>query len=304
MTKIPNAVGPGSNRKNVIPTDKIDGAHERDRNRGANGDRDRDGDWGDRDRNGDRDRDHRRDNDCHRSDHSHCDHGFWHWDSSWGSHWSHRTLYRYHWFAGSHFYDYNGYGLYFSYHGSRYYNPWYRTNTVVYVSTRYVGHTYYGVDHDSTGDAAVYALEQGWEALEYGDWTTARRRFARASSLAPLWGLPRIGYALACAAGGNTQSAQRLMEQAFERDPYAALEIPWTDAIVGVISDLEVYYADSALAGYQERDNWFMAATLRLMLNDPDGAADAAFTAESFGNTSDSLQGLMDVLAAQEWAQP
>ena len=43
------------------------------------------------------------------------------------------------------------------------------------------------------------------------------------------------------------------------------------------------------------------SVTLRLMLNDPDGASDAAFAAEAAGNTTDALQGLMDVLAAQQW---
>ncbi|MFG0305039.1 MAG: hypothetical protein ACF8Q5_02355 [Phycisphaerales bacterium JB040] len=255
---------------------------------------------------GDRDKDHHdRDWDrhgCNKHDHSHCSHDWWRWSDAWGHSWKHRARYRYHWFTGP-YYDFHGFGVRISFGGSWYYCPWYRTTTVVYRSVRYVDHVYYGVDHTDTGDAAVHALELGFEALEYGDWNTARRRFARAASLSPEWGLPRIGYALACAAGGNTQSASRLMAQAFERDPYSALEMPWSDALLDTVMQLEGFYTDRAFNGYNPSEDWFMLATMRLLLNDPDGAAEAAFEAEVAGNRSSAVQGLLDVLAGHQWQQ-
>jgi|GEM_PF-2819883 len=262
--------------------------------------RDRDDD---RDGRGDYDRDHDRhwnNHGCSKRDHSHCSHDWWHWSDAWGHSWKHRARYRYHWFTGPS-YDFYGFGVRIRFGGSWYYCPWYRSTTVVYRSVRYVDHVYYGVDQTDTGDAAVHALELGFEALEYGDWNTARRRFARAASLAPEWGLPRIGYALACAAGGNTQSASRLMTQAFERDPYSALEMPWSDSLIDTVMQLEGFYTDRAINGYNPADDWFMLASMRLLLNDPDGAAEATFEAEVAGNRSDAIQGLLDVLAGHEW---
>jgi len=211
-----------------------------------------------------------------------------------------------HYYSHGYCHRFSGYhlGLWISFRASPfYYCPTYREVSYVYVSPRYTSHRYYGLTTSgSNADRAISALEAGWSLLEQGRYTSARSAFARAASYERDWGLPKIGYAIALAASGNDSSARHFMRTAFEEDPYAALEVPYSPELDELLLLLDDHYTDRAVRRSSERDSWFMAAAFRLMLGDAEAAADAAFASESVGGQSYALDGLFDVLAGSELA--
>lgn len=278
-------------RPNRPRTDRPDGA-----TRPGNGQRgdnhgDRDGRRGDR---SGHDRGHRgghhRDHSRH---HDHHDHHYY-WDI-------HHHYYSH---GHAHHYSHYGHGLWISFRLSPfYYCPTYREVSYVYVSPRYAEHRYYGLSSTGTrADRAVSALESGWALLEEGRYTSARSAFARAASYDQDWGLPKIGYAMAQAASGREKTAVHIMRDAFAADPYAALEVPYSLEIDSVLALIDDRFTDLGQRGIDPQDTWFMAAAVRLMLGDSEGAADAAFAAEVAGDTSPEIEGLLDVLAGSDAA--
>lgn len=234
------------------------------------------------------------DRDGHHGDHGH--HEGHHGHHGGHRHYDHGSCYT--------FWDY-GWGLWIGYRWSDwYYCPPYRRTTYVYVSPTYVDHYYFGAGNGLSADNAVASLERGWHALERGEFTTARHHFAAASRWAPDWGLPKIGYALSLAAIHNGRAALPLMRRAFAEDPYAALEVPWSPGLESVLLEMDARYTDFAERGVTPDDSWFLAAVMRLLLNDADAAADAAFNAEACGDRSEAVNGLLDVLAGSPSALP
>ncbi|MEQ8769969.1 MAG: hypothetical protein RIB60_05615 [Phycisphaerales bacterium] len=225
--------------------------------------------------------------DKHHHHHHYYDHHHHYYSHGYSHHWTHYSL-----------------GLWISFRAHPfYYCPTYREVSYVYVSPRYTSHRYYGLTTKGTNaDRAISALEAGWSLLEQGRYTSARSAFARAASYERDWGLPKIGYAIALAASGNDSSARHFMTTAFEEDPYAALEVPYSPELDELLILLDDHYTDRAIRRISERDSWFMAAAFRLMLGDADAAADAAFASESVGGQSYALDGLFDVLAGSELA--
>ncbi len=211
-----------------------------------------------------------------------------------------------HYYSHGYCHRFTGYhlGLWISFRASPfYYCPTYREVSYVYVSPRYTSHRYYGLTSSgSNADRAVSALEAGWSLLEEGRYTSARSAFARAASYERDWGLPKIGYAIALAASGNDSSARHFMQTAFEEDPYAALEVPYSPELDELLILLDDHFTDRAVRRSSERDSWFMAAAFRLMLGDAEAAADAAFASETTGGQSRALDGLFEVLAGSELA--
>ena len=183
---------------------------------------------------------------------------------------------------------------------SWYYCPTYRTHSYVYVSPVYAGHYYYGAGSGSSADRAVEAVDRGWRELERGYPSRARREFARASSLTPSWGLPRIGYAIALSASGFNRSAASQIRRALAEDPYALLEVPWTDTLGSLIVELDSHLTTMALRGVAERDSWLMAGAMRVLLGDAAAASDAAFNAEAAGEQSGAIDGLFEVIGSYE----
>lgn len=216
----------------------------------------------------------------------------------------HKHYHRHHHYYHGYYHHHRHYGLglWISFRSKRYYYcPIYRPHTYVYVSRRYPEHYYFGLGYaGSRADSAIDALEEGWTNLERGRYVSARHDFARASELSPNWGLPKIGYAMALSAVNNDRAAQVLMRRALADDPYAILEVPWSSRLESLIVELEARYERFARRGVAPRDTWFLTAAYRLLLDDPDGAADAAFQAEAAGDFSDSISNLLDVVSGYE----
>ncbi len=245
------------------------------------------------------------------------DHGGRHWNNYYGSphhpHWTHADRHGIH-YGGHpyhHHYDHGyhhrhsgfSFGLWISFRGVPwYYCPTYRSDTYVYVSHVYESHYYFGAGTGARADRAVATIDAGWQELERGQYDRARRSFAQASADAPDWGLPKIGYALALAGAGHDAAAAPVMRLAMAEDPYAALEAPWSDELGYLLDALDVRYTDLALDGVEPHETWFMAASLRLMLGDADGASEAVFNAEAAGAGAEPISGLLEVLTATEAA--
>ncbi len=211
--------------------------------------------------------------------------------------------YGYHPYSHGSYYHHNGYsfGLWIGYRGSSwYYSPSYRTHSYVYVSPVYSGHYYYGAGTGSSADRSVEAVDRGWRALERGYPDQARREFARASSLTPSWGLPRVGYAIALSASGYHRSAAPQIRRALSEDPYALLEVPWTETLGSLIVELDSHFTTLAHNGVAARDSWLMAGAMRVLLGDAGAASEAAFNAEAAGEQSGAITGLFDVIGSYE----
>lgn len=192
-------------------------------------------------------------------------------------------------------------GLWIGFRGSSwYYCPTYRTTSYVYVSPVYSGHYYYGAGSGSNADRSVEAVDRGWRALERGNPSQARREFARASSLTPSWGLPRVGYAIALSASGYHRSAAPQIRRALSEDPYALLEVPWTETLGSLLVELDSHFTTLAYNGVAERDSWLMAGAMRVLLGDADAASEAAFNAEAAGEQSGAITGLFEVIGSYE----
>jgi len=246
-------------------------------------------------------------------------HGGGHDDGSHG--WSHHPNWKYahkhgihyggrpyscHFDHGHHYRHWDwGWGLWISFRGVPwYYCPTYRSHTYVYVSTVYESHYYFGAGTGLSADRAVALVDTGWRELERGSYDRARRTFAEASAQAPDWGLPKIGYALSLAGSGHDRAAGAVLRLAMSEDPYAALEIPWSDELGYLLEGLDARYSSFGQEGVDPANTWFMAAAMRLMLGDSQGASEAAFQAEASGAPADAIAGLYDVLTATENAPP
>ncbi|MEZ6243823.1 MAG: hypothetical protein R3B57_12365 [Phycisphaerales bacterium] len=228
-------------------------------------------------------------------------HPNWHYADRHGIHYGGRP---YHCdFVPGHHYHHSGwgFGLWISFRGVPwYYCPTYRSDTYVYVSTVYESHYYFGAGTGSGADHAVALVDTGWRELERGQYDRARRTFAEASAQSPDWGLPKIGYALSLAGAGHDRAAGAVLRLAMSEDPYAALEVPWSDELGYLLDAMDARYTSFAEDGVDPENTWFMAASMRLMLGDTDGAAEAAFAAETAGAPTDAINGLYDVLTATE----
>ncbi len=211
--------------------------------------------------------------------------------------------YGYHPYTHGSYFLHSGYslGLWIGYRGSSwYYNPTYRTGSYVYASPVYNTHYYYGAGSGSSADSAVAAVDQGWVDLESGRPDLARREFAKAASLTPSWGLPRIGYAIALSASGYQRSAAPQIRRALSEDPYALLEVPWSDSLGSLIVELDSEFTTYAYNGVETPDSWLLAGAMRVLLGDADAAAEAAFNAETAGASSSAVEGLLQVIAGYE----
>lgn len=234
------------------------------------------------------------------------DHHYYNYNKYYG-HYSHghygHHRYGYHPYHHGSYYHHKGYswGLWIGFRGSSwYYCPTYRTHSYVYVSPVYTGHYYYGAGTGSSADRSVEAVDRGWRALERGNPSQARREFARASSLTPSWGLPRVGYAIALSASGYHRSAAPQIRRALSEDPFALLEVPWTETLGSLIVELDSHFTTLAHNRIAERDSWLMAGAMRVLLGDADAASEAAFNAEAAGEQTGAVSGLFEVIGSYE----
>jgi hypothetical protein len=252
-------------------------------------------------------------------DPSHGDHGGHHGGGHGGHHWDDDDIdidinfyfgngWRWpHRYAGHHAWWYDGVGVWWYWGARRYYCPPWRFSFVntVYVSRVYEHHYYYGLSHYGVSHRASYTdvvelVDEGWDSLSRGSLGTARRRFAQASDASPRWGLPKVGYALAAAASGYERPAERMLEVALAEDAYAVLEVPRGAGVMEVVDDLERVYTLRAERDGWDAGAWAMLAVLRVLLDDLDGATEAAFNAEGAGLEEGAAEGLLDLVAGGE----
>ena len=134
---------------------------------------------------------------------------------------------------------------------------------------------------------------QGWEELANGSYSAARSIFAAEVQRRPERGTPKVGYALAAAAGGDLVRSSWAMRRAFRIDPssikYAQVDDPLR-AQIGLL--LDRYLARRG----ETRDAAFMVAALYYLLGDADSARGAMDWAVQHGDSSLSLQNLGNLI--------
>ncbi len=130
---------------------------------------------------------------------------------------------------------------------------------------------------------------QGWEELANGSYSAARSIFAADVQRHPERGTPKVGYALAAAAGGDLERGSWAMRRAFRIDPSSIKYAEVDDRLRSQIGLL----LDRFLARRGEnRDAAFMVAALYYLLGDADSARGAMDWAVQHGDSSLSLQNL------------
>jgi tetratricopeptide (TPR) repeat protein len=120
----------------------------------------------------------------------------------------------------------------------------------------------------SGSDITVIAPNDGWELLAQGDAREARRSFDRAREAFPNDGLPRVGYAIACALLDRGDEAVSEMRRVIRDDPDALDEVPQDEALMVQVQ----HVIDLMNARTQERsddaDAYFMIAALRYVMDE------------------------------------
>ncbi len=141
----------------------------------------------------------------------------------------------------------------------------------------------------------------GWTLLADGDYPAAIRVFGDDSTTQPHAGLPKIGYALSVALGGDLGSGVWAMRRAAAIDPQA-LSYLYPDPRINarVVEVLGLYQQRLRRDG--DPDAAFMVATLSYLAGDPYAARAAVDHARRAGDNAESTQNLLGLLDAVDQA--
>ncbi len=230
----------------------------------------------------------------------HSSHHFGHHGSSYGQHGYHHYSHQRHRYYGGHYGHRSGHygegllhgflGL-FGYNGSDDRSRTQHNDSIPRTDTR-------GLGYDSGSSARAdtshnepnhSSKSQGWEELANGSYAAARAIFAAEVQRHPERGTPKVGYALAAAAGGDLERGSWAMRRAFRIDPSSIKYAEVDDRLRSQIGLLPDRY--QARRG-ETRDAAFMVAALYYLLGDADSARGAMVWAVQHGDSSLSLQNL------------
>lgn len=141
------------------------------------------------------------------------------------------------------------------------------------------------------------AAQGGWARLAAGDPTDAQRAFAQRARNDPQAAGPKVGFALASAAGGDLERGVWAMRRALRIDPegvrYVGLDGDVHTRVADLVARYE--YADEMMAA---PDAAFMRAALHYLLDEDTEARSALEDARAGGDQAASTFNLERLLAA------
>jgi len=227
----------------------------------------------------------------------HSNHHFGHHGYSFGHYGYHHQRHRY--YSGHYGYrsGHHGDGLLhgflglFGHHGSDDHSRTRHDDSTPRTDTR-------GLEYDNGSSAPADTLHngpnhssnnQGWEELANGSYAAARSIFVAEVQRHPERGIPKVGYSLAAAAGGDLERSSWAMRRAFRIDPWSIKYAEVDDRLrsqIGLLLD-----RFQARKG-ETRDAAFMVAALYYLLGDADSARGAMDWAVQHGDSNLSLQNL------------
>ena len=142
-----------------------------------------------------------------------------------------------------------------------------------------LGHRHY---RDSTASAssvtttttptAAAADRGGWASLADGHYARALAAFADETSSQPNQGRPKVGYALAAAAGGDLVRGVWAMRRALRVDPDAMHYVTVDGALRLRIEQLIASYIENPDDAIDDAEATFMLASLYYLLREPESA--------------------------------
>lgn len=138
----------------------------------------------------------------------------------------------------------------------------------------------------------------GWRELADGSYSQALSTFADLAEANPNKGIPKVGYALASAAGGDQDRGIWAMRRALRIDPNAIHYVAIDDRLRPRIQDLVSRYQQSMGTG-RNADAAFMVASLHYLLGDTSSARSAIDVAVGRADYAASTTNLQRLIAAR-----
>ncbi len=218
-----------------------------------------------------------------------------------------------------------GYGGYDDYlPRARYCPPYSRSGYSFHALDRYItGPSYWDVWEASRKDAVRYELfreayppdfvhereqerrhieftqelmkDEGWELLEKGEGRKAITHFARLATRHRGNGLPKVGFALACALEGDDNVAAASMRHALQTDPDALNQFVADPKLRERMAAMIERYGGQEELSYRRGDALIMAASLHYLLGQFEESTDAIARALENGDKFQTTLGLQQL---------
>lgn len=154
----------------------------------------------------------------------------------------------------------------------------------------------YGSGGRSSGDVSYGSLDQGWDLLGRGEAGRALRVFSALAEASPDKALPKVGYALASALGGDDRQAVWAMRRAFARDADALHYFPQDARLAEVVRRVEDHYLRRVERDPADVDAHFMIGALAFLRHDMERALVGVAHAEDHRDRSQSVRELRRVV--------
>ncbi len=139
----------------------------------------------------------------------------------------------------------------------------------------------------------------GWTQLADGHYSPALSVFAAEAQSHPTKGIPKVGYALSAAAGGDLQRGAWAMRRAFSVDPDGLHYIELNDSLRLQIEQLLKPYQATLDSRPQDRGAAFMVGSLHYLLGNMDLAQAAIDTAIQQGDDTAGTGNLQKLIEGQ-----
>ena len=203
------------------------------------------------------------------------------------------------------YYGYRKYGghSYYprKYYRRRYYGYSYRRHNNYSKSYFNTVPVYSQFNNESNGNQYSSSENNGinslaWQTLAEGQYRAALNSFAGEAQSHPNSGVPKAGYALATASGGNLERGIWAMRRAFRIDPNSLHYIQLDEKGHLLIDNLIAQY--SSQKNDTDAGQSFMISALHYLKHDYDAAKKSITNAQQYGDESSSstnLQSLVDM---------
>lgn len=146
----------------------------------------------------------------------------------------------------------------------------------------------------SSGGSENPMRSPGWSVLAAGNYSGALADFAVEAESNPTRGVPKVGYALSAAAGGDLGRGVSAMRRAFLIDPHSVEYVVIDDRLRPQVEQLVSRYEQHPESAGP--DSAFMVASLRYLLGDMETARISIAQAAQTGDRSDSARNLKQLI--------
>lgn len=132
----------------------------------------------------------------------------------------------------------------------------------------------------------------GWALLSDGHYARALSVFGREAQSNPTAGKPKVGYALATAAGGDLGRGVWAMRRAARIDPQSMEYVDLDPRLAAELDRLTLQYQANLERDQHDQESAFMVASLRYLAGDLETARSALEKAVEYGDDHASTQNL------------